>query len=191
MSSQVWWYAARSGGLLAWALLAASVLWGLALTTRVAGRLTRAAWLLDLHRFLGGAALVFTGIHVVAILLDGYVHFGLAEVLVPLTGTWHPVAVAWGIVGLYLLAALEVTSLARAHFPQRLWRRVHYLSFPLFVLTTVHALSAGTDRHAPVVLGGIGGVCAAVTVLTAFRLASARRAPEVRRISLAERASRS
>ena len=70
MSSQVWWYAARSGGLLAWALLAASVLWGLALTTRVAGRLTRAAWLLDLHRFLGGAALVFTGIHVVAILLD-------------------------------------------------------------------------------------------------------------------------
>ena len=97
MSSQVWWYAARSGGLLAWVLLAASVLWGLALTTRMAGRLTRPAWLLDLHRFLGGGALVFTGIHVVAILLDGYVHFGFAEVLVPLTGTWHPVAVAWGI----------------------------------------------------------------------------------------------
>ena len=174
MNSQIWWYAARSGGLLAWALLAASVLWGLAMTTRFAGKLTRPAWLLDLHRFLGGAALIFTGIHIVTIMLDTYVHFGIVEVLVPLTGTWHPLAVAWGIVGLYLLVAVEVTSLLRTRIPLRTWRQIHYASFPLFIVTTIHSLSAGTDRHSPLMLWSTVAVCAAVAGLTAMRIASSR-----------------
>ncbi len=173
MNGQIWWYTARSGGILAWLLLAASVLWGLAMTTKAAGRITRPAWLLDLHRFLGAAALVFTGIHVLAILLDSFVHFGLVEVLVPLTGTWHPVAVAWGIVGLYLLAAIEVTSLVRTRLPQRVWRGVHYASFPLFVVTTIHGLSAGIDRHSPLMLWGTIAICAMVAALTALRVISA------------------
>jgi methionine sulfoxide reductase heme-binding subunit len=174
VTGQIWWYAARSGGILASLLLAASVLWGLAMTTKAAGRITRPAWLLDLHRFLGAAALVFTGIHVLAILLDTYVHFGLAEVLVPLTGTWHPVAVAWGIVGFYLLAAIEVTSLVRARLPRRVWRSVHFASFPLFAITAIHGLSAGTDRHSPLMVWGTIAICATVAGLTLFRIASAR-----------------
>jgi DMSO/TMAO reductase YedYZ heme-binding membrane subunit len=173
VNSQIWWYTARSGGILASLLLAASVLWGLALTTRAASRITRPAWLLDLHRFLGAAALIFTGIHVLAILLDTYVHFGLAEVLVPLTGTWHPVAVAWGIVGFYLLAAIEVTSLVRSHLPQRMWRSVHFASFPLFVVTAIHGLSAGTDRHSPLMMWGTIGISVVIAALTTLRVISA------------------
>jgi DMSO/TMAO reductase YedYZ heme-binding membrane subunit len=173
VNSQIWWYTARSGGILASLLLAASVLWGLALTTRAASRITRPAWLLDLHRFLGAAALVFTGIHVVAILLDTYVHFGLVEVLAPLTGTWHPVAVAWGIVGFYLLAAIEVTSLVRTRLPRRIWRSVHFASFPLFVVTAIHGLSAGTDRHSPLMLWGTIAISAMVAALTILRAISA------------------
>ena len=173
MNGQIWWYTARSGGILAALLLAASVLWGLTMTTKVAGRITRPAWLLDLHRFLAAAALVFTGIHVLAILLDTYVHFGLEEVLVPLTGTWHPVAVAWGIVGFYLLAAIEVTSLVRSHLPQRVWRSVHFASFPLFVVTAIHGLSAGTDRHSPLMVWGTVAICVMVAALTTLRVASA------------------
>ena len=44
-------------------------------------------------------------------------HFSLVNVLVPLTGDWHPLAVAWGIAGMYLLLAVELTSLARPGFP--------------------------------------------------------------------------
>src|SRR4051812_8159410 len=98
MSSQLTWYVARSAGMVAWALLSASVLWGLAMTTRVAGRRVRRAWILDLHRYLGGLAAIFTGVHVVAILLDSYVHFDLASVLLPFASAWRPVAVAWGVV---------------------------------------------------------------------------------------------
>ncbi|HEX3621468.1 MAG TPA: hypothetical protein VHT97_04050, partial [Acidimicrobiales bacterium] len=173
MDSKLWWYAARANGLVAWGLLAASVLWGLALSTNVGRGRPRPAWLLDLHRFLGGAGLVFTGIHVVSIVLDSYVHFGLLEVLVPLTGDWHPVAVAWGIAALYLFVAVEVTSLLRAHISQRAWRLTHFASFALFALATTHALSAGTDRAAPLMRWGILGVTAVAAGLTALRVVQA------------------
>jgi predicted ferric reductase len=98
------------------------------LSTHVMGRNPRPAWLFDLHRFLGGLAVIFTGVHVAAVLLDSYVHFSVINVLVPFTGTWHPAAVAWGIVALYLLLAVELTSLVRSRIPKRLWRRLRHIA---------------------------------------------------------------
>ena len=173
MNDKLWWHLARAGGLVAWWTVSASVLWGLFLSTRVFERRSPPAWLLDLHRFLGGLAVTFTGLHVAGLMLDSYVHFGPAEILVPLAATWHPVAVAWGIVGFYLLAAIEVTSLVRSRLPQRVWRSVHFASFPLFIVTTIHGLSAGTDRHSPLMVWGAVAVCIMVAALTALRVASA------------------
>ena len=170
MNNQLWWYVARSGGIVAWAMLAASVMWGLALSTKVLRGRPRPNWILDLHRFLGGTALVFTGIHVLSLVLDSYVHFGLVEILVPVTGTWHPVAVSWGVISLYLLLAIEVTSLLRKRISKRVWRSTHYLSFPLFLLSTVHALSAGTDRAAVLLRTMIAVAVAIVALLTFARL---------------------
>jgi predicted ferric reductase len=173
MSGTLPWYVARASGLVAWALLAAAVVWGLLMSSKVIRRSARSSWLLDLHRWLAGLALVFTGIHVLAILGDSYVHFGLASVLIPFAAHWHPVMVAYGIASLYLLAAIEVTSLLRSRISRVLWRRVHFLSFPLFVASTVHGLSAGTDSRAPMVVITVALVGAAVAVLTAIRLAGA------------------
>ena len=178
MNGQLWWYMARSGGIVAWALMAGSVLWGLALSTKVTNGKPKPNWILDLHRFLGGMALFFTGIHVGSLVLDTYVHFGLVEVLVPFTGTWHPAAVAWGVIGLYLLLAVELTSLARKRLSKRVWRMTHYLSFPLFFLTTIHALSAGTDRKTFLLLLTIAVATAMVTILTFVRLGKAERRAE-------------
>jgi len=163
------WYVARASGLVAWSLLAASVVWGLLMSSKVLRSRVKNSWLLDLHRWLGGLALTFTGIHVLAIMGDSYVHFGLASVLVPLATHWHPVAVAWGIASLYLLAAVEVTSLLRRRLSHRLWRRVHFLSFPLFVLSTVHGITAGTDGRKPMELVTAILVSGAVAWLAAIR----------------------
>jgi predicted ferric reductase len=177
MSTQLWWDIARAGGLLAWGLLAASVLWGVALSSRVFGRHPRPAWLLDLHRYLGGLAVIFVGVHVAAIMLDSYVAFGPVQVLVPFAGSWHPGAVAWGIVGLYFLLAVELTSLARRHLPPRIWRRFHYLSLGVFVFSTVHLLTAGTDRHDPALVLTVVAVCGLVALLTVLRVAPSQRQP--------------
>jgi hypothetical protein len=160
MSGSLPWYVARAAGLVSWGLLTAATMWGLALSTKVFGKRPRANWLLDLHRMLGGLALVFVGIHVGAILLDTYVHFGVAAVLVPLASSWHPVAVAWGVVALYLLLAVELTSLMRSRLSNKLWRGVHYASFALFVTATIHGLAAGTDttREVAVLIAAVAGL---------------------------------
>jgi DMSO/TMAO reductase YedYZ heme-binding membrane subunit len=167
---QLWWDVARAAGIVSWCLLATSVLWGLAISTRTTPDRVRPNWMLDVHRFLGGLAVVFVGVHVTGLLLDDYVHFGLTELFVPLASSWHPVAVTWGIVGLYLLLAVEITSLARRRLPRRVWRRVHALSFPTFALATVHALTAGTDRGNVVWQVALWATVAAVTFLTVVRL---------------------
>jgi predicted ferric reductase len=172
VSSQLFWFTARASGIVAWGLAAASVVWGLALSTRLLGRRPRPAWLLDLHRYLGGLALVFTGVHVLSVLADSYVHFSLVNVFVPLTGDWHPLAVAWGIAGMYLLLAVELTSLARPRVPRRLWRRVHYAGFGVYLMTTVHGLTAGTDGRAPAFLVANAVVASLVAGLTASRVAA-------------------
>ena len=168
MSAQLWWYSARAGGLVAWALLTASVLWGLVLSAKLRPPRVRPAWTLDLHRYLGGLATIFVGVHVVSIILDSYTHFGLSDVLVPFASAWHPVAVAWGVVSIYLLLAVELTSLARKSLPRRVWRRVHVLALPLWLLSTVHFATAGTDATTTAarvaMIAASSAVCALVGV---------------------------
>ncbi len=146
--SKIPWYVARSGGIVAWALILLTIVWGLLLATRVLGRRPTPAWLLSLHRYLGALAVAFVGVHVGGVLLDSYTNFGITDVLIPFTGSWHPLAVAWGIVGMYLLAAIEITSLLRNRMSKRAWHAVHLLSYFLFATTTVHMLTAGTDVKA-------------------------------------------
>ena len=148
MASKIPWYVARSSGVVAWALILVTIVWGLLLATRVLGRKPAPAWLLSLHRYLGALTCVFVGVHVGAVLLDSYTSFSLVNVLVPFTGTWHPLAVAWGIVGMYLLAAIQITSLLRHRMSNRAWHAVHLLSYFLFAMVTIHMLTAGTDAKA-------------------------------------------
>ncbi len=173
----IWWYVARASGLMAWAMLTLTVVWGLLLSSKLLGRKPTPAWILDLHRFIGGATVVFTGVHLVAILADSYVHFDLVQILVPFASDWNPLAVAWGIAAFYLLAAVEITSLLRTSLPIKVWRRVHYASFPLFVLATIHGVTAGTDSRTTFAGMVLASVVLVVGLLTATRVGRARTAP--------------
>jgi DMSO/TMAO reductase YedYZ heme-binding membrane subunit len=176
-----WWYVARAGGLVAWGLVVASCAWGLLHALHTFGRRPSPAWMLSTHRYLGALAVVFVGVHVGAILVDSYVQFSLADVFVPLVSTWHPVAVAWGIVGMYVLVAIEVTSLLRARLSPRTWRGVHVLSYVLLGLVTIHLLTAGTDAAdlLPATSAVLIGVA---TVFGAAMLLTWRTAPKVRAV---------
>lgn len=170
------WYAARSGGIVAWCLLAASMILGLVLSSRVLGRRGNPAWTLSVHRHLGGLGVVFTVIHVAAIMLDDFVDFGWAAVLVPFASSWRPGAVAWGIVAMYLMVAIEVTSLAMKYVPKRWWRAVHWTSAALFATATVHGFQAGTDEGRAFIIATLA-VVVVLAALTAVRVVNAKRTP--------------
>ena len=175
VTGQLTWFVARGSGLVAWGLLAASIVWGLALSSRVIQRRGLPAWLLDLHRYLGVLALVFTAVHVGALWADSYVAFGPAELFVPLAATWRPGAVAWGIVAFYLLLAVQLTSWARRRLPKRMWHLIHLSSLPMFVVATVHGVQAGTDSGNPAVVWFAAVSASAVTFLLVYRVVSPRR----------------
>lgn len=177
MNPQVWWYIARATGIVAWALLAASVIWGLLLSTRLARGRPTPAWLLDLHRFLGGSAVLFTVLHLAGLVADDYVDFGLADLLVPYASGWKPGPVSLGVVSLYLLVAVEATSLAMRRIPRRVWRGVHLTSYVLFWTATFHFILAGTDAPHPLARAGIDVVAASVVFLSLVRILSPRRRP--------------
>jgi len=142
-----WWYLARSSGLVAAVLLVAAFVWGILLSTRLLKPVKRKPWLLDLHRWLGGLAAVFVAIHLGALVADSYVQFDLSSILIPFASDWRPLAVTWGVVALYLLAAIQFTSWnrVRSRLSRRTWHVIHFLSFPLLWLVAVHAGAAGTD----------------------------------------------
>lgn len=145
MTDTLWWYVARSSGLVAWALLMLVVALGAAQAARLLSHPGGPRWVAEVHRYAGGLASIFVVLHLVALELDRRSHFGLVRLLVPFTSHYRPLAVAWGIVALYLLAAVELTSLARARLPRALWRRIHFASYPLLWLATLHGATTGTD----------------------------------------------
>lgn len=133
------------GGIVSWAMLCLSVVFGLMLSTKTMKGTVNRPWLLGAHRGFSGFAVIFVFVHVLALLFDSYTHFDLIDILLPFSSSWHPLAVAWGVVAMWVVLAVELTSLVRKHIPNRIWKRTHYASFLLFVFATVHGLTAGTD----------------------------------------------
>ena len=146
--SGVTWDAARAGGFAAYVLLSAAVAVGLVLRNRW----QTARWprfvTNELHGYLSLLALIFVGIHVLAVLVDPFTRFGLVEVLVPLASHYRPLWMGLGVVALYLLLAVWATSRVRARLGIRAWRAIHYLSYGVYAAATVHGLGTGSDTRA-------------------------------------------
>ena len=169
MTPQIYWFVARATGIVAWVVLTFSVVWGLALSTRISRKRPKPNWVLDLHRYLGGTALIYTGLHLLSLWADSYVHFDVVDMLVPFAASWRPDAIAWGIAAFYLLAAVELTSLLKRRVPKRVWRAVHTSSFALLVAVWVHAFAAGSDMEGIAARWFAFSSAAAVLFLMAYR----------------------
>ncbi len=149
MNPQVWWYVARGAGITAWLFLTASIMMGIVLSSGLFPKHRRPAWLLDLHRGLGGLTVAFVGIHIGGLVADNFVHFSLVDVLVPFASSWKPWQVALGVLAFWGLIAVEATSLAMKRLPRSTWRAIHFTSYAVFVLTSLHGTFAGTDATNP------------------------------------------
>lgn len=175
MHPHAWWYTARAAGIVGWALLTLAVVGGLQLSTRLVHR-PAPSWVLDVHRFVAGLAVAFVGVHVVALALDPFIGYGPADLLVPFVSAYKPAAVALGIVALYLLLAIEITSLLMRRMSRTAWHAVHLTSYVLFVVATVHGLTAGSDRHNALFQWACLLTSGLVLMMTLVRIWSPRRA---------------
>ena len=77
---------------------------------------------------------------------------------------------------MYLLIAIQVTSWMMKQLSRKLWHRVHLLSFPLFVVATLHGFTAGADNANLLVQWAALSSGLLVLFLVVFRLLAPRRA---------------
>ncbi|MBK6663076.1 MAG: hypothetical protein IPG47_10130 [Thermoflexaceae bacterium] len=125
------WFLSRASGLVAFALLSASVILGLLLSTRTAKELMPARIAADLHTFLSVLTLVFLGLHGGALLFDGFFHFTPLSLLVPFASPYEPLWTGLGVIGgwgrqswrrAFGCAGAWVTRLGGACITSRSWR---------------------------------------------------------------------
>ncbi|MGV1035428.1 MAG: ferric reductase-like transmembrane domain-containing protein [Candidatus Nanopelagicales bacterium] len=180
IDEHMFWYLSRASGIVGWVLITVAVIWGVVLSTGILRDRDRPGWVLDLHRMLGGLALAVLVVHVAALMFDPVVPFSVSDALVPFASAWKPWAVAFGIIGFYLLVLIELSSFARRKMNLRTWRVIHVSAWAVALLGAIHAGLGGTDVSNRVyriaALSLIGLTClAAVLRLLVARAPSSRK----------------
>ena len=128
---------------------------------------------LGMHSFLNWLGLGFAALHGIILIGDHFIKIGLAEVFTPFLSPYRPVPVGLGIIGFYLMLLLALSFYARNHLGQKNFRLLHYVSYAVFLMVTVHGVLAGTDS------GGLWWMYAVslvvVAVMTVIRIRGSRR----------------
>lgn len=174
MLSSVWWDLTRASANVAWGLCLFTILWGVLLTTRILRDMDRPAWLRDLHSWLGGLTIAFTIVHMLTLVQDKYVNFEVVDTLVPFSASYRALPVALGVTGFWLLVLIQGTSLMMKKMSRTTWRRIHMLSYPLYGIIIVHALTAGSDVGTPLYTGVTMALAMTGTAVGGIRFVAGR-----------------
>ena len=183
------WYVTRGAAATAYLLLTAVMAFGVILSFRGLEGLMRGWRVYDLHQVLTLLMLGFVGLHLVTLYLDPYEPFSLLKLVWPFAETYCPLGTALGVLTLYLLVLVALSSWARRLLSTRLWYLLHLTSYVAFILVTIHGLLTGADSQTPWMLGVYSGSSALVALLTLGRIYFAAQAARERRARSARASS--
>jgi len=167
MNDTLLWYATRGAGVVSLVLLTAVVALGIVSVMRW----QTASWprflTTGFHRNLALTTLIFLTIHVVTAVVDPFTALGWEAAIVPFASPYRRFWLGLGVVGIYLLLAIVLTSLLRPLFGPRAWRMVHWLAYAMWPVALIHSIGTGTDPRFAWMLAieavCVGTVIAAVT----------------------------
>ena len=168
--TSAYWYMARAGGIIAYLLMWLSVVWGLLLSTKTTARMISLPLAYGLHEFVSIMAVIFAVLHSVVLLGDNYINFNILHLVFPFTAPYEPVWTGLGTVGFYLMTAMTASFYVRKQIGQKVWRKLHHLTFLTFGLVMTHGLMAGTDTPLPIIKLMYLGTGAGVLFSTYYRL---------------------
>lgn len=182
VSTSIAWYVGRAAGIISFILLTFVVVNGLLISSRVGMRFIPPALNLELHRFASWVLILMVLLHGISFMFDHFIHLTWLEFFVPMQakrdflsalGFDMNIAIALGIIGIYSIILLVLTSEIRQKISIKVWRRIHYTSFAGYILIVFHGVMAGTDSpfNWTRVMYIVSGVL--VVILTVLRVRSA------------------
>lgn len=183
--STAWpWYIIRGSGFVAAGLLILLMLSGIGQVTGFTYRFLEPVKAWAVHKAMALALCFAIVLHGGFLLVDHFVSFSLAQILVPLqshytngTKLWGialgSLAVSLGILAMYGVALIVATSLGWIDTHKKTWRWVHYLSYFVMFAVFVHALYVGSDLRYGTFRAAWVGLILLVALAVISRLARA------------------
>jgi DMSO/TMAO reductase YedYZ heme-binding membrane subunit len=142
--TEILWYLTRASGVVAMVLIAAAIIDGLIFSGREGGKRIRPAWWLDLHRGLGGYALIFTVFHLLTAYGAG-LNYRIIDFFVPGVSKQSTLAITLGVLAFYAIAITVFITWPKRLFRRSIWHALHLLSVPAALAVAVHGWQVGTD----------------------------------------------
>ena len=143
------WIILRAAGIGSYIALWLAVVWGLIATTSLVTKRVSKPTSTLFHGVVASAGLALLVIHVGGLLLDRYMPFGVLDLLIPMRAGYRTLAVAFGVIAMYAMVLILVSSWIRKRLGTKLWRAIHLLAIPAFTMALAHGVFAGTDSSRP------------------------------------------
>jgi predicted ferric reductase len=170
------WTSSRAAGVAAYLALSLNVIFGLFVSTGFGDRWIARGRTVEIHQWLSGASLALIAAHALLLLGDDFIRFDVLDTIVPFIDPYRPLAVGLGVLAAYAAFLVHWSFSLRKAIGVATWRRLHYLTFLLFVLATAHGVLAGTDARLSwmaTMYTTAGGLVAALVLYRVFPVSRA------------------
>lgn len=139
------WLLSRGSAITAYFLLWISMMLGTGITNKLGSLWPGLPSTIELHQYTSILGLMFGIFHGLILLGDKYINFTVAQILVPFSTAYAPLAIGLGQIALYTWFILDISFYIRKVIGKKTWRAIHFASFLTFSSVLVHAIIAGTD----------------------------------------------
>ena len=164
------WDLSRATAIVGYLLMWGSIVWGLLITNKM-GQQLGALTVINMHEFLSLLGLAFSFAHVAVLLGDQYIKYNALQLLIPFASVnYQQLWVGIGQIAFYLLIPVTFTFYIRRWIGYNAFRWIHFASFAMYSLVTIHSLLAGSDTKNPTMLLMYAGTGAIIFFLTAYRI---------------------
>lgn len=147
MNDTILWYATRGAGVVTLILLSGVVVLGIVSSMRWQTPAWPRFLTTGFHRNLALTTLAFLALHIVTAVVDPFTALGWNAALIPFSSSYRRFWLGLGVVAVYLLLAIAITSLLRPLFGYQAWRAVHWLAYAMWPVAVIHGIGTGTDTR--------------------------------------------
>lgn len=175
------WYITRAAGFVAAFSLVLLMLSGVGFITGATFRFLEPLTAWATHKAIALVFGISIVVHGVALLFDKFVPFSIAQTLVPFLSHYREVTiaghhlgsiyVALGIIAMYCVLAIILTSIFWMDKKPHAWKTFHFLAYLTMIFVFFHALYLGTDLAHGIfrILWIILGIAVAVAIVYRLR----------------------
>lgn len=147
-ANRMYWYMTRAAGFTAYGLLSVSVLLGLSTTSKLWDKLKVRKLMTQMHQYTALLVVPFLCFHIYGLHQDTTIPFPWGSVILPFTASYRPFSTGLGVLTMYGWILIVVSSYIRERISVQTWRKIHYISLPMFVGVTLHGILTGSDSNA-------------------------------------------